>query len=61
MGFIFHDVYEQVSIIESGSLVPAFIIGSILGQYLFNVAPAKWFNKVNSVMLLVIGAVITVL
>jgi uncharacterized membrane protein YfcA len=61
VGFIFHDVYEQVSIIESGSLVPAFIIGSILGQYLFSVAPAKWFNKVNSVMLLVIGAVITVL
>ena len=61
VGFIFHNVYEQVSVFESGILVPAFIAGSILGQYLFKVAPAKWFNKVNSLMLLLIGMVIIIL
>ena len=60
-GFIFHGVYEKVSITESGILVPAFIAGSILGQYLFKIAPAKWFSKATSIMLLVIGLVIIVL
>jgi hypothetical protein len=60
-GFIFHGVYERVSMVESGILVPAFIVGSILGQYLFKVAPAKWFSKATSIMLLIIGLVIIVL
>ena len=60
-GFIFHGVYNTVLITESGILVPAFVIGSILGQYLFKIAPAKWFGKVTSIMLLMIGVVIIVL
>ena len=60
-GFILHGVYQDVSVTESGILVPAFILGSILGQYLFKIAPANWFGKVTSIMLLVIGVVIIVL
>ena len=60
-GFILHGVYQDVSVTESGILVPAFIVGSILGQYLFKIAPANWFGKVTSIMLLVIGVVIIVL
>ena len=59
-GFIFHDVYNQVTVIQSGILVPGFIVGSILGQYLFKVLPAQWFSKATSIILLVIGFVIIV-
>jgi len=59
-GFVFHDVYKQVTVIQSGILAPGFIAGSILGQYLFRVVPAQWFSKATSIMLLVIGLVIIV-
>ena len=56
-GFILHGVYEKVSVVDSGILVPGFIIGSILGQYLFKMMPTKWFSKATAIMLLVIGLV----
>ena len=59
-GFIFHDVYQQVTVIQSGILAPGFIAGSILGQYLFKLVPTQWFSKATSIMLLVIGLVIIV-
>lgn len=59
-GFIFHGVYKTVSIIDSSLLIPGFVIGITLGQYLFKVMPSDWFRKVTSIMLLVIGLVIII-
>ena len=59
-GFIYRDIYSQTTAIQSGLLVPSFVIGALLGQHLFKVAPAKWFSNVTSILLIAIGLIVII-
>ena len=59
-GFIYRDIYTQITAIQSGLLVPSFILGALLGQHLFKVAPAKWFSNVTSILLIAIGLIVII-
>lgn len=60
LGFIYHGIFEQKVILQSGILVPFFIAGSFLGQYLFVTIPTKWFLKACSGMLILIGLIVVI-
>ena len=59
-GFIYRDIYSQTTAIQSGLLVPGFILGALLDQYLFKAAPARWFSNVTSILLMAIGLIVMI-
>ena len=60
LGFLYHGIFEQKVVLQSGILVPFFIVGAFVGQYLFSVIPSKWFLKACSWVLILVGLVVII-
>ena len=58
-GLIFNGAYPQDTIARAIVIVPMFVVGARMGQYIFKIAPAEWFKKVTFGLLVATG--ITVL
>ncbi len=54
-GLIVGGAYDSPTLARSVFVVPMFVIGSMIGNRLFEIAPAAWFKKVTYGLLLVIG------
>ena len=51
-GLLIQSVYTQEILIRAVIIAPTFIFGAKLGQMIFKVAPADWFQKVTYLILL---------
>ena len=60
-GLVASGSYSEYTVLRSIILIPALIIGNILGKRLFNVAPLSWFNKVTNSLLIVLGIIILII
>tara|TARA_B100000315_G_scaffold260172_1_gene319694 strand:+ start:7300 stop:8046 length:747 start_codon:yes stop_codon:yes gene_type:complete len=56
-GLYVQGAYIEETILRTLVLVPAFVAGSWIGKYLFNVAPTTWFKKVIYAILLATGVI----
>ena len=51
-GLLIQSIYTQEMLIRAVIIAPTFIFGAKLGQMVFKVAPADWFQKVTYLILL---------
>ena len=51
-GLLIQSVYTQEILIRSVIIAPTFVFGAKLGQMIFKIAPADWFQKVTYLILL---------
>ncbi len=54
-GLIVDGAYDPPTLARSVFVVPTYIIGTMIGKRLFEIAPAAWFKKVTYGLLLVTG------
>ena len=54
-GLIMHEIYDQSLIFKSILISPFFILGTLLGQFLFKIAPVEWFKFVTYGILIIIA------
>ena len=59
-GLIVNGVYREATLARAAVIVPVFVLGSALGQYLFKIAPLTWFKRVVYVILIVTGVSILI-
>ncbi|MDC0196165.1 sulfite exporter TauE/SafE family protein [Gammaproteobacteria bacterium] len=53
MGLFVQNIYTQEMLIRGAIIAPTFIMGAKLGEMIFKVAPADWFQKVTYLILLI--------